>query len=281
MTTLTDSRRRRARTRGGNRGRAPSVRSAPHAVPRTLALLTFNIAAAAVPRAEAILGWLRSRCDDVLVLTETSAGPGTELIVTELRGDGYAVFHTVDARERGVLVASRVPVVRDLSPQLAVTLPCRAAAVVLDTAPRIAVFGTYIPSRDRSEAKVARKEAFIASLLESLQQLPLAMRQRLVLAGDYNAVARGHQPSLPGFFPWEYGLHEQLEQIGLSAAHELRPRGGHPHSWIGRTGLRYLYDYVHVGSGLERTVERCEYLHAPRERRLSDHAALAVRLRIP
>jgi exodeoxyribonuclease-3 len=138
--------------------------------------------------------------------------------------------------------------------------------------------GVYVPSRDRTEAKVARKRAFIASLLRGLRELPAARRRRLVLAGDYNAVARRHEPRLPGFFPWEYDLHDELERIGLRPAHELRGRCQHPHSWIGRTGLRYLYDYVHVGTGLQCGVERCAYLHGPRHRRLSDHAAVAVRL---
>jgi exodeoxyribonuclease-3 len=250
-------------------------------VAATLSLLTFNIGAAAPARASAILRWLRSRADDVIVLTETSSGGGTELLANELRASGFTVRHTRDPRERGVLLASRLSIARDLSEQVGVTLPCRASAVVLELRPRkVTLVGVYVPSRDRSDIKVARKQAFIASLLAGLRELPAAHRERLVIAGDYNAVARRHEPRLPGFFSWEYALHDELEAIGLRAAHELRPRRDHPHSWIGRTGVRYLYDYVHVGGGLHHAVERCEYLHGPRERCLSDHAAVAVRLRI-
>ncbi len=246
----------------------------------TLRLLTFNIGAAAPPRASEIMRWLRSRRDDVVVLTETS-GAGTDLLAQGLRASGFSVHHARDPHERGVLLASRIRIVRDLSEHVPVTLPCRAPAVALDTRPRrVALVGVYIPSRDRSDRKVVRKQAFIASMLESLRDMPAAELEWLVLAGDYNAVARDHVPPLRGFFPWEYGLHDELEKIGLRPAHELRPRGAHPHSWIGRTGLRYLYDYVHVGSALHGAVERCEYLHGPRERRLSDHAAVAVTLRI-
>jgi exodeoxyribonuclease-3 len=232
-------------------------------------------------RAALVLRWLRSRADDVIVLTETSAGPGTRLLADGLRASGFSVSHSRDPQERGVLLASRVPITRDLSSKLAVTLPCRACAVVLDTPPRrLVLIGVYIPSRDRSEVKVERKRAFIASLLEGLHELPAANRDRLVLAGDYNVVARRHEPPLPGFFPWEYGLHDELEKLGLRPAHELRANRAHPHSWIGRTGSRYLYDYIHVGAGLHRAVERCEYLHGPRARGLSDHAAVAVRVRM-
>jgi exodeoxyribonuclease-3 len=271
MTTLVQTRHSLARGCHGT----------PRSVAPTLNLLTFNIGAASQVRAAAILRWLRSRADDLIVLTETSGGAGTQLLADGLLADGFTVRCRCDRGERGVLLATRVPIARDLSEQLDVTLPCRAAAVLLETVPRkLALVGVYIPSRDRSELKVARKEAFIASLLDGLRKLPTAQREQLVVAGDYNAVARCHEPPLPGFFPWEYGLHDELEQIGLRSAHELRPRRDHPHSWIGRTGFRYLYDYVHVGTGLQRNVERCAYLHGPRERRLSDHAAVAVRLRI-
>jgi exodeoxyribonuclease-3 len=275
MTTLLQTKRPLAR-----RQREADSSTRPRVTP-AMSLLTFNIGAASAVRADVILRWLRSRADAVVVLTETTSGAGSQLLAHGLRDDGFNVFHTYDARERGVLLASRIPVRRDLSDEFQVTLPCRAAAVVLDTRPEpLTLIGVYIPSRDRSDIKVARKQAFIASLLDGLRELPSTQRERLVVAGDYNAIARRHEPPLPGFFPWEYGLHDELEQIGLRPAHELRPRGDHPHSWIGRTGLRYLYDYVHVGIGIHNGVERCEYLHGPRERRLSDHAAVAVRLGI-
>ncbi len=221
--------------------------------------------------------WLRGRNDDVIVLSETSSGPGTEYLRCGLEEDGYATFLTTDPGERGVLIASRLPVKGSLK-QLSVTLPCRAKGVVLDTSPSLAVLGVYVPSRDRSPEKVARKQEFIASLLQSIRCLPAQHRRRLLLLGDYNAVARHHTPALPGFFPYEYDFHDELTELGLGAAHELKPHGDHPHSWIGRTGVGYLYDYAHLGSDLGPRLERCQYLHGPRERRLSDHAALAVRV---
>jgi exodeoxyribonuclease-3 len=239
----------------------------------------LNIAAAAEPRAAQILRWLRGRGDDLIVLSETSAGPGTEFLRRGLEADGYTIFATADPGERGVLIASRLRV-RETLGQICVTLPCRARGIVLDTSPVLAVVGIYVPSRDRTPEKVTRKEEFIASLLESIRSLPEEQRQRLALLGDYNAVARHHDPALPGFFAYEYEFHDQLGKLGLSAAHELRPYGAHPHSWIGRTGIGYLYDYAHLGSALNSRLERCQYLHAPRQQRLSDHAALAVRLRL-
>jgi exodeoxyribonuclease-3 len=228
-----------------------------------------------------ILSWLAQRSDDVIVLSETSAGAGTTLLRDGLHTRGYATHFTVDARDRGVLVASRLPVHEILDSHLSITLPWRVSGVVLDTEPRVAVLGVYVPSRDRSPRKVERKQSFIASLLKSVSSLPSELRRHLLLIGDYNVVARRHQPALPGFFPYEYAMHDELEDHGLRPAHELLgPHRAQPHSWIGRTGTGYLYDYVHVGDALHDRVERCAYLHGPRTRGLSDHAAVAARVRL-
>lgn len=246
----------------------------------TLTTLTLNIGAAAPARATQIERWLRRRSPDVIVLTETSSGKGTTILADGLKARGYTTHAVINQRDRGVMVASRRPVRDVLDAQLDVTLPWRVAGIALDTEPSVTVVGVYVPSRDRSELKVARKRDFIASLLAGVRRLPDAVRRQLLLIGDYNAVARDHQPRLPGFFPYEYEMHDALEGFGLAPAHALRPAASQPHSWIGRTGIGYLYDYVHVGEGLHDRVERCTYMHAPREQRLSDHAAVVARLRL-
>ena len=50
------------------------------------------------------------------------------------------------------------------------------------------------------------------------------------------------------------------------------------HSWIGRTGNGYRFDYFHVGAGSVDRVDGCGYLHEPREQKLTDHAAVALTL---
>lgn len=214
------------------------------------------------------------------MLTETSTGRGTQLLRDELLQRGYQTYTTTDARDRGVLLASRVAVREMLTDRLDVTLPWRVSTVLLDTAPAIAVVAVYVPSRDRTPAKIARKQAFITSLLQGLGALPEHLRRNLLVVGDYNAIARRHSPPLPGFLPYEYAMHDTLEDLGLRPAHELLPGHGHPHSWIGRTGNGYLYDYIHVGAGLHTRVQRCAYLHDPRTRGLSDHAAVVARLQL-
>jgi len=159
-------------------------------------------------------------------------------------------------------------------------LPWRIAAVRLAIEPSVTVLGIYVPSRDRSPAKVARKQKFIRSFLQSLAGLPPRTRRSLVIAGDYNVVSRRHMPPRPGFFPYEYEMHETLEELGFVSSHEIISRRKHPHSWIGRTGDGYLYDYIHVGEALQDRLDLCRYVDVTRARRLSDHLAVAASWRL-
>ena len=45
-----------------------------------LSVLTVNIGAASQERARLLLDWLARRPEEVLVITESSAGPGTSMI---------------------------------------------------------------------------------------------------------------------------------------------------------------------------------------------------------
>jgi exodeoxyribonuclease III len=216
----------------------------------------------------------------VIILSETSAGAGTVLLHEGLEERGYTVIATPPNEDRGVLLASRQAVRGRMCASLEVTLPWRVAAVRLATAPSITVLGIYVPSRDRSSAKIARKERFIRSFLESLARLPPRTRRHLVIAGDYNVVSRRHVPPRRGFFQYEYEMHETLEDLGFVSSHELIKNRSHPHTWIGRTGDGYLYDYVHLGEALHDRLELCRYVEATRARGLSDHLAVEVRWRL-
>jgi exodeoxyribonuclease-3 len=243
-----------------------------------LSALTLNIGAAALPRAERILRWLGRRDDDVLVLTETSCGAGSAAIAARLEDWGYSVVWTQPEGDRGVMLATRLPVRAQLCLELPVTLPWRVAAARLATEPAFAVVGVYVPSRERSPRNVAKKESFIDSFLSSLRGLAPVTRNRLLIAGDYNAVSRRHWPAYGGFLECEYELHEELERLGFVASHELVGLAPQPHSWVGRTGQGYLYDYFHVGKALQCRLRSCRYLHTARSRGISDHAAVAVGL---
>lgn len=241
--------------------------------------LTINIGAASRERADRLARWLANRQEEVFLLTETSAGPGTAHLLERFRSAGYAVVKTPDADgERGAALISRVPLLAQPADLAQVSIPCRVAVAALDTVPRIWIAAMYVPSRDRSADKTARKQRFIASLLHALGQVPDEQRHHMVVGGDYNVIGTNHQPAHSGFLPFEYGLLDGLAAMGFTDAHQHCTPGVQAHSWIGRTGDGYRYDYLHVGTALTGRIRRCVYLHETREQQLSDHAALTLDL---
>lgn len=245
-----------------------------------LTMLTVNVGAAAVPRAEKLLEWLAGRPEHVFLLTETSSGPGTAFLLDRFRDCGYAVQHAEDlAGERGAAIISKVPIRTSASTTTnGISLPGRLALVHLDTQPATAVMAIYVPSRDRSLDKTERKSRFIESLTTVLERLPDKVRDTLVVGGDYNVISRNHQPLHSGFLDFEFGLLDTLERNAFVDAYNQAHPGKQAHSWIGRTGDGYRYDYMHVGRAIASRITACRYLHETRELQLTDHAAVSLDL---
>jgi exonuclease III len=247
-----------------------------------LTLLTINIQAAALPRAQSLTRWLDDRPEDVFLLTETSCGGGTAHLLDACRQAGMAVIHTPDpAGDRGVALVGRVPLAPRPDLFTGVTIPGRVAAATVEGTDGLTVAAVYVPSSDRAPDKVARKSGFIGSLLTALDQMPAQVRSRLVLGGDYNVITRDHQPPYRNFLPFEYAMLDALESHGLVDAHAHCQPDVQAHSWIGRGGNGYRFDYFHVGSAFTDRITSCSYLHGPREQKLTDHAAVALALEIP
>ncbi|HZN75639.1 MAG TPA: endonuclease/exonuclease/phosphatase family protein [Micromonosporaceae bacterium] len=241
---------------------------------------TLNVSGPSVARADRLLEFLPSLGADVLVLTETRQNRGTTQLLDAYRDSGYAVVaaQSMDSSERGVAVIQRagrpVPLARNLTTEAR----HRLVAAEVSASQSITVVGVYVPSRDASPAKIARKQRFLA------QMTALARRwahERLVFLGDLNIVSRQHVPRFTAFRCWEYDALEALERHGLVDAHALLHPGEQVHSWIGRKGTGYRYDYAFVSVGLVPHLVDCQYVHEPRELGLSDHAAVVLTLDLP
>ena len=241
-----------------------------------LRLLTFNIGGPSAERATRQLAWLASRPEHVFALTETTPAPGSALIADRFEQAGYRVHYPVpDKGERGAMIVSRLPLDPAPAPTGAV-LPFRAAAATVKAAGEaVEITGVYVPSRDASEAKTARKVRFI----EALQQgLPAADEGVRVVLGDLNVLETEHVPHYRTFLPFEYGLYQWLTANGYLDAYRAQHRDQLEYSWVGRTGDGYRYDHAHTNAA----VQACDYVHAPRtELGLSDHSALTLELALP
>ncbi len=236
---------------------------------------TLNVSGPSAARADRLVEFLPSLEADVLVLTETRQNLGTAQLLDHYRDLGYAVVaaRSMDASERGVAVIQRagrsVPLARELTAEVRHRLV--ASEVLASQA--ITVVGAYVPSRDASPAKIARKQRFLSQMTALARHWA---HEHLVFLGDLNIVSRQHVPRFSTFRSWEYDALEALEHHGLVDAYALLHPDEQVHSWIGRKGAGYRYDYAFISAGLVPCLVDCEYLHEPRELGLSDHAAVVL-----
>ena len=245
--------------------------------PRPLRILTLNISGPSTERGLRLLDTLELLDVDLLVLTETRDNAGTRMLLDAYRERDYVVISPIatTAGERGAAVIHRLPVdtppstrAADLAQRLVVTR-------VGDRRP-FTVVGAYVPSRDTSPGKILRKQTFLNQLISLLSELP--PEEDLLLLGDFNIVGRSHVPRYSTFRSWEYDAIEAIETIGLVDAFALLNPGIQAHSWIGRKGDGYRYDYVFASAGLIARIRACNYLHDFRLKGLSDHAGLLTTL---
>jgi len=187
--------------------------------PPGLSLLTFNIGNPSPERAQRQLAWLASRDEHVLVLTETKASAGCQLLAGAFTAAGYHVTYPEPGPgEYGTMIISSVAAAPDGFGDQIGYLPSRAAAVIL-SAPGgpLRVIGLYVPSRDASAEKTERKRKWLAACDAALASATAAMSA--IVAGDLNILEPGHKPRYPFFAPFEYDFYQALaDKHGLTDA---------------------------------------------------------------
>ena len=214
----------------------------------------------------------------VLVLTETRANLGTEWLLAECADAGYEVHAPMprDAGERGAAVLSRVASRGAVTASADVDLSHRLVVGDVSDPLHVTLLGVYVPSRDATAPKLERKRRFLAQMLGVVEAA--AERGPVVLMGDLNVVSRSHEPRYSAFRSWEYDTFDRIRGFGVVDAFAETHPGVQAHSWVGRTGNGYRYDYAFVSEELVAAVEECDYMHEPRRRGLSDHAAVTLTL---
>ncbi|MGH3800755.1 MAG: endonuclease/exonuclease/phosphatase family protein [Pseudonocardiaceae bacterium] len=245
-----------------------------------LTLLTLNIANPSLERARRQLAWLAHRPEDVFILTETKASEGCLALAEAFSTADYRVVCPEPVPgELGVMIVSKVEVERDPLTSTLPYLPSRAAGVIVSTtAGPLRVLGAYAPSRDSSPEKTDRKRRWLSDFTTSLTD---AGRDPCLLLGDLNVLEPDHDPHYSFFAAFEYDFYRHLStRCGLiDAFRHMHPQRSE-HSWVGRTGDGYRYDHAHCSADLVPLLRTCEYVHEPRQTRLSDHSALTVCLNL-
>jgi exodeoxyribonuclease III len=240
-----------------------------------LGILTLNIANPSAARAERLLAWLSVREEQILVLTETGTGAGSRALLGRLAGAGWDVrISEPPDGERGVAIATSLKA----SPRAGAIvdyLPWRAERLTLAG---LDVIGLYVPSRDESAEKVARKRRFCVGVSARLAGRESA---RTVVIGDLNVLEPVHRPHHGAFRDWEYRFYDEFPVRGYLDAYRHAHPDGIEHSWVDYQGRGYRFDHMFLSEDILSRLQTCSYDHAPREAELSDHSALGLWLDWP
>ncbi|ABW12033.1 Endonuclease/exonuclease/phosphatase [Parafrankia sp. EAN1pec] len=242
-----------------------------------LRLVTFNAQHAAPDRARRQAAWLsRQPNADIVVLTEVGYGPGGHALLDALAHHGYAHLHAPrpDLPDYSTAIASRAPL-EPVETHIDV-LPHRAPAADLHIGgQRVRLLGLYVPSRGPAERRNEKKRAFQHVVTKALPGFLAGFEGPVVVAGDLNVVEPGHVPHYSVFGQWEYDFYRSFTAAGLTDAYRALHPDAPGHSWYGRGGNGYRFDHTFLTAD-RLDLTSCDYLHAPRQQGLSDHAALCL-----
>ncbi|WP_238440359.1 endonuclease/exonuclease/phosphatase family protein [Streptomyces sp. TR1341] len=246
----------------------------------TCDVLTFNLNNPSLERASRQLAYLAARPEPVLVLTETANSEGCRFLEERFTVAGYSVtFPRPEQRgERGAMIVSRLAT-RPLETGVDY-LPHRTVGVTVDTDEGpLEVIGLYVPSRNATAEKTARKRSFLQACRRALVADDGAAR---IVIGDFNVLEPNHVPRYRFFSPFEYEFYGWFGSAGyVDAFRALHPEALE-YSWVGKTGDGYRYDHAFVSGWLTGGLRGCSYVHEPRTMsgRLTDHSALTVGLAV-
>lgn len=262
---------------------------------KNFTVLTWNIGGPSLKRAKKQFQWLEKQPADVFVLTECKNSNGCLFLERSFKGHTIEMFlknsadkdnanHVIFPKPLGngygVLIASKHKLVPSHFAAHVDFLRPRVNSVTISHGnKKIEIIGIYPPSRGfEKNERWGKKRRFVDSFLHALEKTPISRRR--ILIGDYNVLEPNHIPHYPGFEDWEYNLYSVLKNYQLQDAFRHLHPTAREYSWFGLSGRPYRYDHCFVSSDILALVDKCHYLHEPRELKLSDHSALIATLKI-
>lgn len=259
-----------------------------------LKIMTLNIGNPSLQRAQRQIEWLEHQDEDVFILTETKVSEGCLYLERHFGEDGATLFdygkkaefnvYTPKSQtgDLGVMVLSRFPIIKanscfdNTSPFFS-----RMLDVIIDfNGHKVGIMGLYVPSRDSSEEKIARKKNFVIQYLLYLKQISATRNIPYIICGDLNILEKNHVPHYTNFFKWEYDFYDRFEHFGYTDAFRFLYPSAREYSWVGRTNDGYRYDHCFISKELAPCLIDCSYVHTTRQIPITDHSAMIMTLRL-
>lgn len=255
----------------------------------SIKILSLNIGNPSLNRAIRQCEWLSMRDEDVFVLTETKNSQGCSYIADFFMNQSCSFFNQdsrleYDVRfprsvtgDLGVMIISKrkIEETRYIFDNYSIYYSRQIESSIRHNNMSLKIMGLYVPSRDRSEAKIHRKKSFIDTVIDNI---PSFQNSSSIITGDLNILDRNHFPHYSTFYKWEYDFYDDIIKCGFKDAYRHCNPSTNDYSWIGRTGDGYRYDYCFVSNSLIKNILSCSFEHETRKLKLSDHSAITIEL---
>lgn len=243
-------------------------------------LYSVNIGNPSIERAKSQVSFLRSLDFDILILTETKLSVGCDYIYYSFLDSGYNVIHNIKNKNSlGTMIISKNELKNidlnsvDSSNDL-INSRMIITNVLLTKDTTINICGVYVPSRDRTNIKIARKQEFIKGFKSNIKLYNVD-----IISGDFNIIPRSHIPKYNTFYQWEYDFYDSITKSYYDV-HTLVQGKNLGHTWIGRTGNGYRYDYCFINKKAKIKVQSFNYDNSLRHMHLTDHKGIKIKFSI-
>lgn len=258
---------------------------------KNLEIMSLNIGNPSLERAKAQIKWLEARQEDVFILTETKNSDGCNYIADYFLGCRFDLF-TLGTDKKynvffpksqtgdlGVMIISKLPLKNSYSifDQNNIYFSRFAGCDIEFCGIDIHLIGLYVPSRDRSDEKVARKKVFCIDVAKHIKSIK--DEKSCIICGDLNILERNHIPHYTTFFEWEYAFYDFFSKNDFVDTFKFCNPNSIEYSWVGRTNDGYRYDYCFTSKKMENKIIKSFYFHEPRGT-FTDHSAIMLEISI-
>jgi len=257
-----------------------------------MSVMTLNIGNPSIERVKRQISWIENRSEDVFVLTETKDSDGCNYLDEYFTNTGmtlfdlgrtprfFSYFPKSTTGDLGVMILSKYRIIDSSTCFDADSIYySRLLDVKIDFEGRnFGIMGLYVPSRDASQEKIARKKNFAIQYLRYLKEKVSSLDMPYIICGDLNILERNHKPKYPFFQNWEYDFYERFDHFGFADAFRLMHPCENEYSWVGRTNDGYRYDHCFISNCLSKSVLECSYVHETRKIPITDHSAMCLKV---
>jgi exonuclease III len=226
-------------------------------------LLSWNILQGGGSRVLAILHEIGQLKPTVLVFSEFHNNESGSSIRQGLLRLGYRYQFVTNAAgsENSVMIASILPCNSELHPDSDKEYSANIISAHFEL---FSIMGVYLPHK--------KKHTLFDYILKHIN----ISEKPYIITGDYNSGINGIDQEGDSF--WYEDKMKAFSSINYCDVFRLKNQDVKEYSWYSHQGNGFRYDHTFIHTSLQHIVTECHYLHDWREKKLSDHSPMWLKL---